>query len=73
VHIVETKKRVLSNKHFNMLASIHNLASTYRDQGRQNEAKKLEVQVIETIKRVLSNKHLSTLASMHNLALTYRD
>jgi hypothetical protein len=45
-----------------------NLASTYRDQGRWDEAEKLEVQVIETSKTKLGVDHPSTLTSMANLA-----
>ncbi|KAH8598603.1 hypothetical protein B0O99DRAFT_505943 [Bisporella sp. PMI_857] len=49
-----------------------NLASTYRNQGRWNEAEDLDVQVIETRKRVLGPEHPDTLTSMANLASTYR-
>jgi tetratricopeptide (TPR) repeat protein len=49
------------------------LASTYRNQGRWNEAEKLEVQVIETTKRVLGEEHPDMLSSMANLASTYRN
>jgi len=68
---METTKRVLSDEHPHTLTSMANLASTYRNQGRWNEAKKLEVQVIETRKRVLSDEHPHTLTSMANLAATW--
>jgi hypothetical protein len=73
VQVIETRKRVLNNRHPNTLSSIANLASTYRNQGRLREAEELEVQVIETRKRVLSNEHPNTLISIGNLASTYRN
>ncbi|PKS05676.1 hypothetical protein jhhlp_008196 [Lomentospora prolificans] len=49
-----------------------NLASTYRDQGRWDEAEKLFVQVMETRKLKLGDDHPSTLTSMANLAFTWK-
>ena len=49
-----------------------NLAATYRNQGRWDEAEKLDVQVMKTRKRVLKEEHPDTLTSMANLAATYR-
>ncbi|PZC89041.1 kinesin light chain 3, partial [Pyrenophora tritici-repentis] len=48
-----------------------NLASTYWNQGRWNDAEKLEVQVMEIRKTKLGASHPDTLNSMANLALTY--
>jgi Tetratricopeptide repeat len=48
---------MLGEEHPDTLASMANLASTYRNQGRWKEAKELEVQVIETRKRVLGEEH----------------
>ena len=53
------------------LASMSNLASTYREQGRWKEAEELFVQVNDTRKRVLGEEHPDTLISMGNLASTY--
>jgi hypothetical protein len=50
-----------------------NLASTYWNQGRWDEAEQLGVQVMETRTRVLGAEHPSTLTSMANLARTYTD
>jgi hypothetical protein len=49
-----------------------NLASGYRDQGRWEEAEKLEVQVLEVRKEVLGPEHPGTLTSMNNLAFTWK-
>jgi hypothetical protein len=49
-----------------------NLASTYRNQGRWDDAEKLEVQVMETSKTKLGVDHPATLTSMNNLAFTLK-
>ena len=48
-----------------------NLASTYRQQGRWNEAEQLQVQVMDMRKKLLGAEHPDTLTSMANLASTY--
>ena len=70
---METRKRVLRPEHPSTLTSMANLASTYRNKGRWDEAEELDVQVMETRKRVLGPEHPSTLTSMANLASTYRN
>jgi len=67
VHVLETFRRVLGQEHPYTIASISNLASTYREQGRWMEAGELFLQVIETRKKVLGQEHLDTLTSMGNL------
>ena len=57
---METKKRVMGEEHPHTMASIANLAATYRNQ------------VIETRKRVLGEERLSTLISTANLAFTWK-
>ena len=48
-----------------------NLAVTYREQGRWNEAEHLQVQVMEMRKKLIGAEHPDTLNSMTNLAVTY--
>jgi len=50
-----------------------NLASTYRNQGRWEEAEKLDIQVMETRKTKLGPAHPDTLTSMYNLAHVWKD
>ncbi|RHZ61472.1 uncharacterized protein CDV56_109014 [Aspergillus thermomutatus] len=69
---METSKTVLGAEHPVTLASMANLASTYRNQGRWNEAEKLGVQVMETSKTVLGAEHPDTLTIMANLAYTWK-
>ncbi|UKZ53353.1 hypothetical protein TrVGV298_007145 [Trichoderma virens] len=58
--------------HDSTLTCMSLLASTYRRQGRFDEAEKLEVQLVETSKTKLGADHPDTLTSIHNLASTYR-
>jgi hypothetical protein len=58
--------------HPSTLTSMANLASTYRNQGRWDDAEKLEVQVMETSKTKLGVDHPDTLTSMANLAFTWK-
>ncbi|KAL3587549.1 hypothetical protein FPOAC2_13446 [Fusarium poae] len=59
--------------HPSTLTSMANLASTFWNQGRWEEAKKLFVEVMETRKAKLGVDHPDTLTSMANLASTYRN
>ncbi|CAG7978615.1 unnamed protein product [Penicillium salamii] len=68
---METRKAKLGADHPSTLTSIANLASTYRKQGRWEEAEQFYVQVMETRKTKLGADHPSTLASMVNLAFTW--
>ncbi|KAF8345299.1 hypothetical protein F5887DRAFT_1159043 [Amanita rubescens] len=54
-------------------SELEKLTSTYRNQGRWDEAEKLEVEVMEARKEKLGSLHPDTLTSMANLASTYRN
>lgn len=64
------RKRVLEEKYLNMLTSIANLASIYKNQRWKKEAKELFVQVIEKKKRILEEEYPDMLISNTNIALT---
>jgi hypothetical protein len=51
--------------------SMNNLALTYIDQGKSNEAEMLQVEALEARQRLLGPEHPDTLTSMNNLASTY--
>jgi Tetratricopeptide repeat len=70
---MEARKKKLGEDHPSTLTSMANLASTYRDQGRLDEAEELGVQVMEGCKKKLGEDHPDTLTSMNNLAVTYRN
>ena len=70
--VIESRKRVLGEEHPDTLRGMANLAVMFQDQGRWNEAEKLQVVVMETMKRILGDKHPDMLYSMANLAATYR-
>jgi hypothetical protein len=60
---MEVMRRVLSDEHPDTLTSMGNLAATYFQQGRQNEADELALQVLEKRKKVLGDSHPDTLAT----------
>ncbi|CAG1963156.1 unnamed protein product, partial [Fusarium graminearum] len=70
---METSKEKLGPDHPDTLTSMANLASTFWNQGRWEEAEKLEVEVMEARKEKLGPDHPDTLTSMANLASTYRN
>ncbi|KAL4935809.1 hypothetical protein BDV06DRAFT_233938 [Aspergillus oleicola] len=65
------RKRVLGLEHPETLTSMGNLAFTYEEQGRVQEAQELERQVLAIRRRVLGPEHPETLTSMGNLAYRY--
>ena len=65
------RKKLFGAEHLDTLHSMGNLACTYRDQGRWNEAEQLEIQVMDMTKKILGAEHPDTLHSMANLACTY--
>ena len=70
---METRKTKLGADHPDTLNSMANLASTYWNQGRWEEAEKLFVQARDTRKTKLGADHPDTLTSMANLASTYSE
>ena len=68
--VMETHQRTFGMDRPSTLASMANLASTFWNQGRWEEAEELEIQVIETRKTKLGADHPSTLTGMNNLAFT---
>ncbi|KAL2197093.1 hypothetical protein P885DRAFT_68976 [Corynascus similis CBS 632.67] len=82
---VKIREEVLGAEHPDTLTSMANLASTYWNQGRWEEAEKLDIQgrweeaekldiqVMETRKTKLGPDHPNTLTSMYNLAHVWKD
>ena len=64
-------KSVLGEKHSDTISAMANLASTWQQQGRSEEAEKLKVEVLELRKSVLGEKHPDTILAMANLSLTW--
>ena len=71
--VLEARKRTLGDEHPDTLISMGNLALSYSDLGRRQEAVELEEKVLEARKRTLGDEHPSTLVSMSNLARNYSD
>lgn len=71
VDLVQLNKTLLGEMHASTLTSMLSLASTYRNQGRWEEAESLQKQVVEAREMILGAEHPDTLTGIANLALTY--
>jgi hypothetical protein len=69
--VVAIHKRTLGEEHPDTLGSMHNLASSYGEAGRRQEALQLTETVVAARKRTLGEEHPDTLSSMNNLAISY--
>ncbi len=52
---------------------MNNLAISYGDVGRRQEAMELREKVLEASQRTLGSEHPDTLRAMNNLAISYSD
>ena len=66
------ERRVLGVEHPGTLMTMDNLASTYLQQGRMEEAEQLLSQVLESRKGVLGAEHPSILMTVQDLANAQR-
>ncbi|MFB7216125.1 tetratricopeptide repeat protein, partial [Streptomyces sp. NPDC056255] len=64
-------ERLLGNEHPDTLASRANLAASYWQAGRTNDAIEIEEHVLTDYERLLGNEHPDTLTSRSNLAALY--
>ena len=64
---------MLGPGHPDTLTSMNNLAVTFSEQGKHEEAEELELKVLDLCKKVLGPEHPHILTSMPNLARTYLD
>ena len=72
MQLLKKRKKVLGEDHPHTLASMENLAETYRNQGRRKEAEELDVQVMENFKKKLGADHPDSLVSINNYAYTLK-
>ena len=70
---MDMRKKLLGAEHPHTLTSMGNLAATYRNQGKWNEAEQLDVQMMNMRKNLLGAEHPDTLSGMADLAATYRN
>ena len=67
---MDIRKKLLGPEHPSTLNSMGNLASTYRYQGKWNEAEQLEAQVMDLSKKLLGpdwHPHALNMMSIGNL------
>lgn len=68
---MEVSKIESGERHPETLAIMFNLASIYQNQGRFEEAEKLEVQLVKIQKKELGESHPDPLSSLAKLSSTY--
>lgn len=56
-----------------LVGAMNNVAGSYSDLGRMQEAIDLGEKVLEARQRTLGSEHPDTLGTMHNLAICYSD
>ena len=72
MQVLEKSIKVLGVEHPDTLCSMNNLAATYHDMDRFDEAEELEMRVLKAHEKILGAEHRDTLSSMANLARTWR-
>ncbi|MFD0622128.1 tetratricopeptide repeat protein [Streptomyces sanglieri] len=70
-HMVSDCERLLGNEHPHTLTARANLATSYRQAGRTNDAIEIEEHVLAEYERLLGNEHPHTLTARANLATSY--
>ncbi|KAJ7830390.1 hypothetical protein B0H13DRAFT_1492959, partial [Mycena leptocephala] len=70
--VLEKHEQLFGADHPDTLRAMGNLAVTYYELGRYQEAEPLESIVLEKRKQLLGADHPHTLLAMTNLAATYR-
>ena len=70
---VITSLKALGLEQTDTLAAMNNLAISYQEAGRTDEAIKLREEVLTLDRKVLGPEHPDTLAAMDNLAISYSD
>ena len=58
---MDMRKKLLGDEHPDTLTAMGNLANTYFNQERWNEAEQLEVQVMDMAKKLFGAEHPDTL------------
>jgi tetratricopeptide (TPR) repeat protein len=71
--VMREVSQILGADHPNTLTAMHNLAISYLDAGRPQEALKMEKKVVQLRREKLGADHPDTLNAMHKLAVAYRE
>ena len=67
------RRKVLGPEHPDTLRAMNNLAISYSDAGRRDEALKLREEVLTLRRKVLGPEHPDTLMAMTTWRCSYRD
>ncbi|WP_329595816.1 FxSxx-COOH system tetratricopeptide repeat protein (plasmid) [Streptomyces sp. NBC_01362] len=71
-HMVADCERLLGNEHLDTLTARSNLAASYWQAGRTNDAIDIEEHVLAEYERLLGDEHPDTLSARADLAASYR-
>jgi hypothetical protein len=63
-------RRILGEEHPDTISAMNNLASTFGDLGRRDEAAKMLQEVLDKRRQILGEEHPDTITAMSNLAVT---
>ncbi|KAI9854444.1 MAG: hypothetical protein M1813_001238 [Trichoglossum hirsutum] len=72
LHTLNLQKKVMGERHPDILTTVSYIATLYKHQHRLSEAEELENEVIDIGKIVLHEHHQNTIRSMTNIASTYQ-
>ncbi|KAK1580742.1 uncharacterized protein LY79DRAFT_560793 [Colletotrichum navitas] len=72
VQTLELRRRILGEENLDTIMTINNLAITYQEQGRLEEAESLQGSILEICMRAFGEAHYNTLTTMNNIAITHR-
>ena len=71
-NVYDRRKEKLGADHPDTLSVMHNLAVSFFNQGKVEQARKLLLQVLDGRKVKLGENHPDTISTMQNLELTYK-
>ncbi len=71
--VLKEREKILGVEYPNTLASVNNLASVIRDQGKHEAAEEMNRRTLKGVEKVLAAEYLGTLTGVHNLVLVFRN
>ncbi|QRV95672.1 kinesin light chain [Ceratobasidium sp. AG-Ba] len=70
--VIEAERTLLGDNHPHTLASLGNLAATYFNQRRFDQAEKLQLKILNALRKCPTEDRSNVLVHINNLASTYR-
>jgi tetratricopeptide (TPR) repeat protein len=70
--VLALRRRILGPEHPDTLTAMNNLAASYHDAGRREEALGIREEVLVLHRKLSGSEHSDTLSAMHNLLRDYK-